>query len=170
MPIVADGLWRCQDPEHRSVHGSAPGAGGSGCIILRSVPADLRPDQSRALALLMLQLHGDFRRRHGLPPLPTAWTLLEHLRDLRDRSLLTDPAVFGSRRRGLGRLIGAMRVMMWHILKPIFFRQSEVNRDLTLALEALARDHEHNLHAHAALSARLSDLEGAVARLGQRDG
>lgn len=118
----------------------------------------------------MLHLHGDFRARHGLPPLPTAWTLLEQLRNLRDRSLLTDPAALGSRRRGLGRIISAARGMLWHLLKPIFFRQSEVNRDLTLALEALARDHEHNLHVHAALSARLSDLETAVDRRRRRDG
>lgn len=118
----------------------------------------------------MLRLHGEFRRRHGLPPLPTAWTLQDHLLGVRERSLLTDPTVFGSRRPGIGGLVTRARVMVWAILKPIFFRQSEVNRDVILALEALARDHEHTRHVHRALSARLADLEDAVARLRRRDG
>jgi hypothetical protein len=134
------------------------------------VPADLTPDQSRALAGVMLQLHGEFRRRHGLPPLPTAWTLRDYLHDTRKRSLLTDPKVFGSRRPGIGGLVTRARVMLWQVLKPIFFRQSEVNRDVLLALEALARDHEHTRHVHRALSARVADLEETVARLRRRDG
>ena len=66
------------------------------------MPADLPPHQSRAMARVMLDIHADFRRRHGLPALPTAWTLLEHLQPLRDRARLTDPAILGSRRAGLG--------------------------------------------------------------------
>jgi hypothetical protein len=115
----------------------------------------------------MLQLHAEFRRRHGLPPLPTAWTLLEHLQELGPRALLTDPTAFSSRRHWVGSIITAMRSKIWHALKlwPVFCRQSEINRDIVVALEALTREHEHSRHVHYALSSRLSDLEEAVARL-----
>lgn len=118
----------------------------------------------------MLQLHGYFRTRHGRPPLPTAWTLLDHLEGVRGRALLTDPTILGSGRGAVGALLTRTRTLLWHALKPFFFRQSEVNRDVLLALEALARDHEHTLHVHRALSARLADLEETVARLRRRDG
>jgi hypothetical protein len=134
------------------------------------VPADLPPDQSRALAAVMLQLHAYFRTRHGRPPLPTAWTLLDHLEGVRGRALLTDPAILGAGRGAVGALLTRTRTLLWHALKPFFFRQSEVNRDVLLALEALARDHEHTLHVHRALSARIADLEDTVARLRRRDG
>jgi hypothetical protein len=133
------------------------------------VPADLPPDQSRALAALMLSIHGHFRARHGRPPLPTAWTLLNHLHTLRDRSLLTDQALLGSGRGVAGGLVTRARAVLWHVLKPLLFRQSEVNRDLVLALEALARDHGHALHVHRALSARIADLEDTIARLRRHD-
>ena len=47
---------------------------------------DLPLEEARNLAALMLRLHGDFRRRHGLPPLPTAWTLLDDMEALRSRA------------------------------------------------------------------------------------
>lgn len=117
------------------------------------------------MARVMLDIHADFRRRHGLPALPTAWTLLEHLRPLRERALLTDPAILGSRRAGLGGLLTRARLFAWDLLKPLFFRQSEVNRDVLLALEALARDHEQALHVQRALTSRIAELEAAVADL-----
>jgi hypothetical protein len=134
------------------------------------VPADLPPDQSRALATVMLRIHGHFRARHGRPPLPTAWTLGDHLDGIRARALLTDPAILGSGRGAVGTLVTRMRSVLWHALKPLFFRQSEINRDVLLALEALARDHEHTLHVHRALSARVAELEDTVARVRRRDG
>ena len=86
---------------------------------------------------------------------------------LRDRALLTDPAILNPRRAGgpLARLRGAL----WQLLKPIFFRQSEVNRDLVLALEALAREHEHALHVQRALTSRIAELERAIADPTRRD-
>jgi hypothetical protein len=125
--------------------------------------ADLPVRQSRALAQLMLQLHADFRTRHGLPPLPTAWTLLEHLEELRGRSSITDRTLRRSPQRVLGRALEGARAIAWEVLKPIFHRQAEVNRDVILALEALARDREESRHAQHALSARISELEAALA-------
>jgi hypothetical protein len=61
-----------------------------------------------------------------------------------------------------------MRLVLWNLLKPLFFRQSEVNRDVVLALEALARDHEHALHVQRALTSRIAELETAVAELDRR--
>ena len=141
-----------------------------GRVTTSRVPADLPPDQSRALAVVMLRLHDMFRQRHGLPALPTAWALDDLLQNVRARALLTDPSVLDSQRRGTGAVLTRIRVALWHGLKPLFFRQSEVNRDVVLALEALARDHAHTLHVHRALSARLADLEATVARLQRRDG
>jgi hypothetical protein len=132
------------------------------------VPADLPPYQARTLARTMLDIHADFRRRHGLPALPTAWTLPDFLHELRGRSLLTDPTLLGSRRPGLGGALTRMRLVLWNLLKPLFFRQSEVNRDVVLALEALARDHEHALHVQRALTSRIAELETAVAELDRR--
>jgi hypothetical protein len=133
------------------------------------VPADLPPQQALALARTMLDIHADFRRRHGLPALPTAWTLPDFLRELRGRSLLTDPELLGSPRPGVGGLLTRARALVWSLLKPLFFRQSEVNRDVVLALEALARDHEHALHVQRALTSRIAELEATVAALQRRD-
>jgi hypothetical protein len=130
--------------------------------------SDLPLDQSRALADLMLRLHADFRRRHALPPLPTAWTLLEDLNALRPRSALTDPSLLRSPAAVVGGPLSAARRIIWTILKPLFYRQTEVNRDVLLALEALARDREQARHAHYVLSERLSELEAAMARLTAR--
>jgi hypothetical protein len=130
--------------------------------------ADLPLDRSRALAGLMLNLHEDFRRRHGLPPLPTAWTLAEHLQALRGRASLVEASVMRSRAQVVGAALTAGRRVLWGILKPLFYRQTEVNRDVVLALEALARDREQSRHAHHVLSERISALEAAAARLRTR--
>ena len=116
----------------------------------------------------MLRLHGDFRQRHGLPPLPTAWTLVHDLGTLRPRAALTDPGVLRSRAPVIGAALTAVRRLMWEILKPLFFRQTEVNRDVLLALEALARDRDERRHADYVLSERMSAVEEAVGRLRAR--
>jgi hypothetical protein len=58
---------------------------------------DLPLDQARDLAALMLRLQADFRQRHALPPLPTAWTLLDDMQALRARATLVDTGVLESR-------------------------------------------------------------------------
>lgn len=126
---------------------------------------DLRPDKARKLGRLMLELHGDFRRRHGLPPVPSAWTLHDHLRTLRSRSSLIDRDLLRSPKPVIGAALKSMRTMVWTLLRPIFYRQSEVNRDVLLTLEALARDSEARRGAHDSLSARIAELETAVARM-----
>lgn len=131
--------------------------------------ADLPLDQTRDVAELMLQLHRDFRRRHALPPLPTAWTLLDDLQAVRARSTLTDLTAFRSPARVVGGSLTAARRFLWTILKPLFYRQTEVNRDVILALEALARDREQGRHAHYVLSTRVAELEAIVARLSAAD-
>jgi hypothetical protein len=108
----------------------------------------------------MIRLHADFRERHGLPPLPTAWTLAGHLEQLQPQSSLVAPDVLLSPRRGIvGRALNAARRVAWEILKPIFYRQSEVNRDVLQALDALARDRETRRAEHHILSARVWELE-----------
>ena len=139
---------------------------------------DLPLDQTRDLAGLMLRLHTDFRRRHNLPPLPTAWTmalacaavndatawtLLDDMKALRVRASLTDAGVLES--RALGGALTSLRRFVWSVLKPLFYRQTEVNRDVIFALEALARDREQNRHAHFVLAERVAELEGEIARL-----
>ena len=124
---------------------------------------DLPLDQTRDLAGLMLRLHTDFRRRHNLPPLTTAWTLLDDMKRLRARASLADPGVLES--RALGGALTSLRRFVWSVLKPLFYRQTEVNRDVIFALEALARDREQNRHAHFVLAERVAELEGEIARL-----
>ena len=131
--------------------------------------ADLPLDQSSDLAGVMLRLHADFRRRHGLPPLPTAWTLADDMTQLRGRASLTDVGLLRSSAPTLGSTLTRVRRLLWDVLKPLFFRQTEVNRDLILALEALAREREQNRHAHYVLSERVSELEALVARLRPRE-
>ena len=123
---------------------------------------DLPLEQARDLAALMLRLHADFRRRHDLPPLPTAWTLLDDMKVLRARASLTDPGVLES--RALGGALTFVRRMLWTVMKPLFYRQTEVNRDVILALEALAREREQNRHAHFVLAERVAELEAELAR------
>ena len=124
---------------------------------------DLPLDEARDLAALMLRLHGDFRRRHGLPPLSTAWTLLDDMKALRARASLTDPGVLES--RALGGALTFVRRMLWTVMKPLFYRQTEVNRDVIFALEALAREREQSRHAHFVLAERVAELEAELARL-----
>ena len=124
---------------------------------------DLPLEEARDLAALMLRLHADFRRRHGLPPLPTAWTLLDDMKVLRARASLTDPGVLES--RALGGALSFVRRMLWTVMKPLFYRQTEVNRDVIFALEALAREREQSRHAHFVLAERVAELEAELARL-----
>jgi hypothetical protein len=126
---------------------------------------DLRPDKARTLGRLMLELHADFRRRHGLPPVPSPWTLDDHLHTLWRRASLVERDLLGSPKPVIGTALKAARTMVWTLLKPIFYRQSEVNRDVLLALETLMRDSEARRRAHDALSARIVELETTVARL-----
>jgi hypothetical protein len=130
--------------------------------------ADLPLDQSSDLAGVMLRLHADFRRRHGLPPLPTAWTLADDMAQLRGRASLTDVGLLRSPARAVGPTLTRVRRLLWDVLKPLFYRQTEVNRDLILALEALAREREQNRHAQYVLSERVSELETLVERLRPR--
>ena len=126
---------------------------------------DLPLDQARNLAASMLRVHADFRRRHALPPLPTAWTLLDDMRALRTRATLADTSVLESRAPLAGRVLTGARRFLWTVLKPLFYRQTEVNRDVILALEALAREREQQRHAHFVLAERVAELESEVARL-----
>ena len=123
---------------------------------------DLPLDEAQNLASLMLRLHADFRRRHALPPLPTAWTLLDDMKALRSRASLADPGVLES--RALGGALSIVRRMFWSVLKPLFYRQTEVNRDVIFALEALAREREQARHAHFVLAERVAELEAELAR------
>jgi hypothetical protein len=124
---------------------------------------DLRPDKARTLGRLMLALHADFRNRHGLPPVPSSWTLPHHLHSLQGRSSLVERDLLRSPKAVIGSVLTSVRTMVWTLLKPIFYRQSEVNRDVLLTLEALARDSEARRSAHDSLSARIAELERAVA-------
>ena len=123
---------------------------------------DLPLEEAQELAALMLRLHADFRRRHGRPPLPTAWTLLDDMKVLRARASLTDPGVLES--RALGGALTFVRRMLWTVMKPLFYRQTEVNRDVIFALEALAREREQSRHAHFVLAERVAELEAELAR------
>lgn len=114
----------------------------------------------------MLDLHADFRRRHGLPPLPSPWTLQDHLRTLGSRASLVERDLLRSPKPVIGTALKTARTLVSALLNPIFYRQSEVNRDVLLTLEALARDSEARRRAHDALSARIAELETVVARLG----
>ena len=108
----------------------------------------------------MIRLHAGFRERHGLPPLPTAWTLADHLNVLRPLSSLAEPSLRVSRRSGIvSSAANAARRVVWELLNPIFYRQSEINRVVLLALEALSRDRETRLAEHHILSARIWELE-----------
>ena len=124
---------------------------------------DLRPDKARKLGRLMLDLHADFRSRHGLPPVPAAWTLDDHLHALQRRSSLVERDLLGSPKPVIGAALKSLRIVIWTLLKPIFYRQSEVNRDVLLTLEALTRDSEARRRAHDSLSTRVAELERAVA-------
>jgi hypothetical protein len=126
---------------------------------------DLRPDKARELGRLMLALHADFRRRHGLPPVPNPWTVRDHLHTLWGRASLVERDLLRSPKPLIGTALKTTRTLVSTLLRPIFHRQSELNRDVLLALEALARDSEARRRAHDALSTRIAELEAAVARL-----
>jgi hypothetical protein len=129
---------------------------------------DLPLDQAGNLAAIMLRLHADFRQRHALPPLPTAWTLLDEMQVLRARATLVDTGVLESKAPLIGGVLTSGRRVLWTLLKPLFYRQTEVNRDLVLAIEAMAREREQHRHAHFVLAERVAELEAEVARLHAR--
>jgi hypothetical protein len=129
---------------------------------------DLPLDQAGNLAAIMLRLHADFRQRHALPPLPTAWTLLDEMQVLRARATLVDTGVLESQAPLIGGVLTSGRRFLWTLLKPLFYRQTEVNRDLVLAIEAMAREREQHRHAHFVLAERVAELEAEVARLHAR--
>jgi hypothetical protein len=134
------------------------------------VPADLSSDEFGRVAAVMLRLHADFRRRHDLPPLPTAAVILQRLEDLKRRSALNDPAVLRSPRAGIGGALEAARWVLWKILKPVFDRQTEANQDLLLAMEILAvesilTDRSAMRDREQELLERVAELERRLARL-----
>jgi hypothetical protein len=133
------------------------------------MPADLPQGEFRKLVTLMLGLHADFRRRHGLGPPPrNAWTLLEQLGSVKAKAALNRSQILHSPRRGVGPAIEAVRRVLWKTLKPVFDRQTEVNEELIVVLEALAQERQQNRNAAHALSSRVTDLETTVARLRER--
>ena len=123
------------------------------------MPADLPPEESHELAMVMLRLHAEFRRRHALPPMPAAWTLLEDLQALKRQPTLSDAAVLRSPKPVVGPLITGVRWFLWKLLKPVFDRQAEANRETLAAIETLARDREARRHAEFDLSIRVGELE-----------
>ncbi|MDH3226757.1 MAG: hypothetical protein OEM67_06675, partial [Thermoleophilia bacterium] len=66
---------------------------------------DLRPDKAHELGRLMLELHADFRRRHGLPPVPSSWTLHDHLQTLWSRASLVERDLLSSPRPVIGTVL-----------------------------------------------------------------
>ena len=128
------------------------------------MPTDLPPHQSRAVADVMLRLHDDFRSRHGLPPLPTAWTLMRDLSALRSRAVAINRPT-RSRRPLVGPVITAVRRLIWHFVHPVLNFQPDVNNALLLELEAIARDRDAAQHARHVLSRRITELERQLEHL-----
>jgi hypothetical protein len=120
------------------------------------MPVDLPPLQSGMLAEVMLRLHADFRRRHGLPPMPD---LAADLDEARRRVALNDSSVLQSPRSVIGPAIQGARRVLWRILQPVFDRQTDMNRSLIRVLEALLEERAHHRHVHYHLSLRVTDLE-----------
>jgi hypothetical protein len=133
------------------------------------MPADLSPEESSKLAIVMVRLHAEFRRRHGLPPWPSIWTLSERLEELKGRSALNEASVLRSPRPVIGRPVELARRFLWKLLKPLFDRQTDVNRDLIAGLEALERDRRDRRYAEVGLSVRVNELEKWQAMLRERD-
>lgn len=129
------------------------------------MPVDLPPLQSGKLALVMLQLHADFRRRHGLPPVPS---LADDLDQARGRMVLNEASVLHSPRPVIGQAIQGTRKVFWRILKPVFDRQTDLNRSLIRVLDALLAEREHHRHVHYDLSLRVAELERRL-RLAERE-
>jgi len=116
----------------------------------------------------MVRLQADFRRRHNLPPVKNAWTLVEAIETLKTRSALNDARILRSPRAGIGKAVETARHAFWKLLKPVFDRQTEVNRGGIGALQMLMRECERNQEANLALMARVQRLEAEVKRLGGR--
>jgi hypothetical protein len=129
------------------------------------MPVDLPPLQSGKLALVMLRLHADFRQRHGLPPVPS---IADDLDQARRRVVLNDPSVLRSPRPVIGRVLERTRRVFWKVLKPVFDRQTDMNRSLIRVLEALLAEREHHRHVHYDLSLRVAELERRL-RLAERE-
>jgi len=134
------------------------------------MPSDLTSDEYGRAATVMLQLHADFRRRHGLPPLPSAATIFERVETMKRRSALNEPGVLRSPRPVIGPVLEVARRILWKILLPIFDRQTEVNRDLFLAVEIMAvesilSDRAAQRDREQALLTRIAELETRLARL-----
>jgi hypothetical protein len=137
------------------------------------MPTDLPSSEFGKAAAVMLQLHADFRRRHGLP-VPTVGTLFETLENLKHRSVLNEPGVLNSPRPFIGRALESVRRVLWKILLPIFDRQTEVNSETIRAIELLTIqsvivDRPTPVQPDAALSARVAALEAELARLRARN-
>ncbi len=133
------------------------------------MPADLSPEESSKLAIVMVRLHDEFRRRHGLPPWPSIWTFEERLEELRAQSALNEASVLRSPRSVIGRPVELARRFVWKLLKPLFDRQTDVNREVIAGLEALARDRRHRRSADVDLTVRVNELEKWQASLRERD-
>ena len=120
------------------------------------------------MAAVMLRLHAGFRQAHGLPLVSSPWTLLQDLDNLKPRSAINEPVVLASPRAVIGPVVERVRQILWKILKPVFDRQTEVNREVIVALESLVRERQRTRQAHQALALRVSELEAALARLDAR--
>jgi hypothetical protein len=120
---------------------------------------DLPPEKAARLAVKMLRLHADFRQRHGLPPVPSAWTVDEDFEEARRHARLNEPDVLRSPRPVIGPAIEGTRRIAWKLLKPVFDRQTEMNRLLLRVLDQLVRDREDHRHIHYDLSVRVAQLE-----------
>ena len=129
------------------------------------MPVDLPPLQSGKLALVMLRLHADFRQRHGLSPVPS---IADDLDQARRQVVLNEPNVLHSPRPVIGRAVESTRRLLWKVLKPVFDRQTEMNRSLVRVLEALLAEREHHRHVHYDLSLRVAELERRL-RLAERE-
>ena len=113
----------------------------------------------------MLRLHADFRQRHGLPPVPS---IADDLDQARRRVVLNEPDVVHSPRPVFGQAIAGARRVFWRIQKPVFDRQTAMNRSLIRVLEALLAEREHHRHVHYDLSLRVAELERRL-RLAERE-
>jgi hypothetical protein len=129
---------------------------------------DLPPDEFGQLVAVMLRLHADFRRRHGLAPMRSAWSYIQTLEEMKGRAVLNEPGVLSSPRPGIGRAVEAVRRVFWKILKPVFDRQTEVNREAILGLQAVMRAGEQSRQTCVELMTRVASLEAEVRRLRDR--
>jgi hypothetical protein len=91
--------------------------------------------------------------------MPDVWALLEDLDALKRRAALSDAAVLRSPKPIIGPLLTGVRKVLWKLLKPVFDRQTDVNRDTLVLLETLARDREERRQAEFDLSVRVAELE-----------